>query len=256
MTSSKRRDYTVTRLAGCFGPDMAEYCLLHILANERKYSQQRELQGRREWVGARAQVPGLGGSTSDYRRLSTLTLGVLGLGDIGSDIAGAASHALKMDVIGCRRDAAPRDIDAKSGVTRVYPLGELQAFLSQCDYIVCVLPSTPATKGLLSSSVLSACERRRPVMINVGRGDLISEESILESLDRGWLRHYVGDVFETEPLPATSPLWTHSMVTVTPHNSAISSTGDVVTAFADNLERFSTGGTAALRHIFDWESSY
>ena len=163
LTASSRRDYTATRLAGCFGPDMAEYAALHILANERKYDLQRELQGRSEWVGARTTVPGIG-STSDYRRLSTLTLGVLGLGDIGSEIAKTAALGLRMSVVGCRRDATPRESDSHAGVSHVYPLKELKDFLARCDYLVCVLPSTPASRGLLGGDVLEACASRRPAI--------------------------------------------------------------------------------------------
>jgi len=256
LTDSTRRDYTATRLAGCFGPDMAEYCMLHILAQERHFCALRDLQQRSLWEGARSTTgPGLS-STSTYRRLPTLTLGVLGLGDIGSEISRMAAIGHRMRVVGCRRDASPRASDAASGVAHVYPLEELTAFLSQCDYLVSVLPSTPNSRGLLGGDTLSACAQRRPVLINVGRGDLLSEASILAALENGWLRHYVGDVFEIEPLPSTSALWSHPDVTVTPHNSAVTSANDVVEAFADNLQRYTEGGVGALCHTFDWETGY
>ena len=81
LTASTRRDYAATRLAGCFGPCMAEYAALHILALERRYEEQRAQQRRREWIGPRDAPLAAGG---DYRRLSSLTAGVLGLGEIGS----------------------------------------------------------------------------------------------------------------------------------------------------------------------------
>ena len=96
----------------------------------------------------------------------------------------------------------------------------------------------------------------------MGRGDLLTEESILEAVDKGWLSHYVGDVFVPEPLPKESKLWSHPKVTVTPHNSAVTQPDDVVDAFAANLERYEQaapeegGGTAALKNVFDWESGY
>ncbi len=75
-------------------------------------------------------------------------------------------------------------------------------------------------------------------------------------LPQGWLSHYVGDVFVPEPLPASSPLWAHPGVTVTPHVSAVTQPSDVADAFAENLARFEQGGVAALHHSFDWESGY
>lgn len=258
-----RRDYTVTRLAGCFGPDMGEYCTLHILALERQYEEQRRMQSRAEWAASRASA----GFT--YRRLSSLTLGVLGLGDIGSEIARVAHHGLRMKVIGCRRDPAPRDTDASAGVSRVLGMDGLAELFASADYIVSVLPSTPATRGLIDGSVLSAAASSRrdgaqpptkpPVLINVGRGDVIGESTALEALERGWLGHFVSDVFAPEPLRAESPLWAHPKATVTSHNSAETQPEDVAAAFADNLERFERGGVEALREggaTFDWEAGY
>ena len=143
LTASARRDYAATRLAGCFGPDMAEYAMMHILTLERKYEQQRRDQSTREWVGAHHPTTGAMQGGGAYRRMSKLTLGVLGLGDIGSEIARIAAHGLRMRVVGCRRDARPRPTDAEAGVSHVYGLDELSAFLSSADYLVSVLPWTP-----------------------------------------------------------------------------------------------------------------
>ena len=143
-----------------------------------------------------------------------------------------------MQVVGCRRRADPRPSDAEAGVSAVYPLEELPRFLGRCDYLVSVLPSTPGTRGLLDGDVLAACAPRRPALINVGRGDLVSEAAVLGALDRGWLSHLVSDVFAAEPLPTASPLWQHPKVTVTPHNAAVTQPEDVARAFAANLARF------------------
>lgn len=256
LLKTSRRDYVATRLAGCFGPDMSEYTALHVLALERKYDEQRDNQRRGAWVAAR-DATGVRQGGADYRRLSSLTLGVLGLGDIGTCIAGTLHHGLRMRVVGWRRDASPRASDASAGVSHVFGgLAELPSFLAQSDYIVSVLPSTPDTAGLLDGDALAPCAARSAALINVGRGDLLSPEAIVRALDAGWLRHYVGDVFAPEPLAAGSPLWAHPKVTVTPHNSAVTAPEDVAGAFADNLARYESGGAAALRHVFDWGSGY
>ena len=119
-----------------------------------------------------------------------------------------------------------------------------------------MLPSTPATAGLLDGDALAACAPRAPALINVGRGDLLSPAGIVRALDAGWLTHYVGDVFVPEPLPADSPLWAHPRCTVTPHNSALTTTDDVVVAFADNLERYVHGGVEQLKNAFRWSEGY
>lgn len=244
-----RRDYVVTRCAGFFGPDMAEYAVGHVLALERGLLKQHAQQQRAEWIGARE-----GGGA--YRRLPTLTLGVLGLGDIGLQIAKTFSHGFGVSVIGCRRRPALSERDEAAGVHEVFGIEALGDFLGRCDYIVSVLPSTPATCGLLDGEALAACAAHKAVLINVGRGDLLSEATVLHALEQGWLGHYVGDVFVPEPLPPTSALWKHERVTVTPHISAITQPSDVVDVFTDNLARYEAGGTEGLRHVFDWEAGY
>ena len=241
-----RRDYTVTRLAGCFGPDMGEYCILHILALERQYEEQRRMQERAEWAAS--------GTSAGfaYRRLSSLTLGVIGLGDIGSEITRVAHHGLRMTVIGSRRDPAPREADVSAGVSRVLGVDGIAELFTAADYVVSVLPSTPATRGLIDGSVLSSASSRRdgtrsPTLIYVGRGDIIGESIALEALDRGWLGHFVSDVFALEPLRAESSLWAHPKATITSHNSAVTQLEDVAVAFADNLGRYENGGIEALR---------
>lgn len=255
LLDQPRRDFVTTRLAGSFGPDMAEYTMLHILAQERRYTYQLELQRQKQWLAARGEEGTQGGAA--YRRLGSLTLGVLGLGDIGSRIAASAHHGFGMRVVGWRRDGAPRASDTAAGVSQVYGgTSTLSEFLAQADYYVSVMPSTPATRGLLDGDALAPCAARKPALINVGRGDLLTEATILTALERGWLSHFVGDVFAPEPLPTTSALWAHEHVTVTPHNSAVTQPSDVVDAFATNLERYEAGGVEALTHVFDWEAGY
>lgn len=77
--------------------------------------------------------------------------------------------------------------------------------------------------------------------MNVGRGNLISEEEIIKALDKKWLRHAILDVFITEPVPSTSPLWTRSDVLITPHISATTRGCDVVSLFVDNYHKYVDG---------------
>jgi phosphoglycerate dehydrogenase-like enzyme len=260
---------------------MAEYVLLQILSLERRSVEQREMQHLGQWVDVHTED----GSThpnSQYRRLPTLTLGVLGLGDIGTEIARTCSQGVRMKVVGCRLNPRPRASDAAAGVSHVFGLSELSQFLASSDYVVSVTPSTPETRGLLDGNILQACShqteslascaaasassdtprdgttrRRSAALINVGRGDLISEATVVEALDQGWISHFVGDVFgPEEPLPKESPLWSHPQVTVTPHNSAVTAKEDVVAAFVENLARYLDGGVEKLKNPFRWDAGY
>lgn len=242
ITKSNARHYTVTRLAGVFGPSMAEYVMLQVLAQERQYLENAKRQSRKEW-GMRGAV-----AQKSYRLLSTLRLGVLGPGDIGKEVVKRASQ-FGMTVSVCKRDTSTPMPD---GASAVYGTAELPAFLAELDFLVNLLPSTEQTQGLLTKGALLAC--KGAVFINVGRGDITSESSIITALEVGALRHAVLDVFPEEPLPATSPLWDHPGVTITPHNSAESFPEDVAKAFAANLKSYRAG--KPLDHIFSWDKGY
>ena len=114
-------------------------------------------------------------------------------------------------------------------------------------------PSTPATRGLLDGGRLRSCTKR-PVLINVGRGDLVSAASVVEALDAGWIAEASLDVFEIEPLPAASPLWAREDVYVTPHVAALSRPDDVARVCAANLDRYFRG--ESLLYEVDWGKGY
>jgi len=241
LTKSSARHYTATRLAGVYGPGMAEYVMLHVLALERRYLEHVEWQRVKSW-GEGGKIP------QDYRRLQNLTLGVLGLGDIGSEVAKRAA-AFGIRVVACKRDVLA---GCPECVSEVFGADRLPEFLRAVDYCVNILPSTASTRGLLSGGALLEC--RDAVFINIGRGDVCDEASVLEALEAGSLRHAVLDVFPTEPLPQSSPLWEHPRVTVTPHNATPYFPEDVVGVFAENLRRYRSG--EPLMHVFDWEKGY
>jgi len=158
---------------------------------------------------------------------------LLGCGDIGSKIA-EAGKGLGMRVVVFRKTLQRTNLS----VDLVTPSIEL--LLETSDYIVNILPSTPQTRGLLSGDVLRKCatrdaSRRPAVFINVGRGDVVDEVSLVKALDAEWLSSAVLDVFEVEPLPSTSALWHHPKVLMTPHISAVSYADDVAELYARNL---------------------
>lgn len=114
-----------------------------------------------------------------------------------------------------------------SYVDESFAVENLHECLQKCDYLCNILPSTPSTVGLLSGNVLQSCKEKQTVLINVGRGDVVSEESLLKALDHKWIGGAILDVFEKEPLPKDSALWTHPQVTVTPHVSGFTTSNQV-----------------------------
>ncbi|MEE9465055.1 MAG: D-2-hydroxyacid dehydrogenase [Candidatus Neomarinimicrobiota bacterium] len=232
---SQRRNYLLTRVTGVFGMNMAEYVLAHILNRERRLPRLAAQQQRREWRVER------------YRRLRDLTLGIMGLGTIGREIARLA-NGFGMVVWGLRRGASPVE-----GLDKTFSNGQLDEFLAGPDYIVSVLPGTPETTDLLSNGRLRAC-RPEAVLISIGRGDIINEDSLARALDEGWITGAVLDVFPQEPLPADSPLWHQQGLTITPHVAGLGSATDVVDLFVANLERYRAG--QPLEHVVDWKRGY
>ena len=268
-----RRDYLATRIAGVFGAQMAGYVLAHVLGCEKGVARAAALQREGRWE------PQTWQAEAANRPLRTLTLGVLGAGSIGMEVAAAAA-ALGMRAIAFKRDtsAAAQAAAAAAGVHEL--TDSLPSLLRRADYIVNVLPSTAGTRGLLDGGALAHCvgeggggsaegraeegargaapeggrHRRAPVFINVGRGDVVSEASLLAALQAGHLSHAVLDVFPAEPLPAASALWAHPAVSVTPHVAAVSFPSDVAAVFVQNLERWVQG--APLHHVVDWDQGY
>ena len=112
-------------------------------------------------------------------------------------------------------------------VDESFGVENLSECLKQCDYLCNVLPSTPSTKGMLSGSVLESCKERKTVLINVGRGDVIRGEEILQALNNEWIGGAALDVFEIEPLPKDSALWTHPDITITPHVAGLTTVSQV-----------------------------
>ena len=229
-----RSDFRCTKISGCFGPLIAEYVFAHLLGNS---AGSRLLRSARGWAQEEF--------IEVARPLKGQTLGVLGTGDIGQHVAGVAK-AFGMVTLGLARDGAPRTNfdDTTADVDEV---------LRQSDVVLSALPSTPATRGLLDGGRLRSCAKR-PVLINVGRGDLLSAASVVEPLDAGWIAEASLDVFETEPLPADSPLWAREDVYVTPHVAALSRPEDVARVFAANLDRYVRG--EPLLYEVDWGKGY
>jgi len=223
-----------------FSQLMAEYSLAAVINMERNFYKMAMNQLDKSW-----NTSGL----TEYRCLADLKVGVLGVGQIGKTVAKTFA-ALGCDVFGYVN--TPRTSSSESFITKFYVGDDLQLMMSHVDYIINVLPSTESTNNLLNRKTLQHCKNIG--FVNIGRGNVISEEDILFALNEGMFKKVVLDVFKEEPLPQSSPLWSHPDVTVTPHVAGESQPQDIAECFLRNLERFDQGLEPDC--LVKWDQSY
>ena len=220
---------------------MSEYVVLHCLSQLRQLPRYMAQQRAGIWEDDRNQP-----AAREVR------VGVMGLGELGLD-AVAKLRVIGFDVAGWSR--SPKVIE---GVPTYSGEAGMAEFLARTDILVCLVPLTPETRGMLNRALFAGLARDGrlggPVLINAGRGGLQIEADILASLAAGELKAAVLDVFETEPLPQESPLWTHPAVTVTPHNAAMSAPETVAAQVAAQIRRLEAG--EPLEHIVDPARGY
>ncbi len=201
---------------------MTEYVVLQVLDRHRHGPQYRARQNEREW---RPIVP-----PPAWRR----RVGVLGLGTLGASAAHALA-ALGFDVAGWSRTLKQLD-----GIRTYHGAAGLQVLLNRTEILVCLLPLTDATRGIVNRDTIG----RLPdgaYLINCARGAHVVETDLLEALDSGKLAGATLDVFDTEPLPRDHPFWSHPRVTVTPHIAAWTVIETAVESVAENIARIEAG---------------
>ena len=219
---------------------MTEYVALHVLMHHRQELYLRQSQRDKSWA-PKFQWPS-----------SAVTVGIMGLGTLGADAA-EMLRRLGFRVAGWSRSARRLD-----GVACFHGAAEIDAFLRQTDILVCLLPLTPETRGILNRDVFAKLHRGSPlgapVLINAGRGPLQNEADILDCLDDGTLGAASLDVFVQEPQPGDSPFWTHPKVVLTPHNAADTDADEISKYVAAQIARFEAGG--ALENVVDRKQGY
>lgn len=233
--------FTLTRAGGFLPRIMGQYVFGYISMLERMLLEARDFQRNREY--ARAKM-------IQFRSPSSVTIGILGLGDIGQGV-GKMLRGAGYKVLGFKR-RVHSELNLSACADRV--TSNLEEVLSQSDFLVNVLPSTSSTRYLLNKTNLEACGERQPVFINIGRGDVIAEQTILDALDNGIWSRAVLDVFEKEPLPRESALWAHPSVLLTPHVSGFVFAEDVASLFVDNFNRYLR--REPVLYQVDWAAGY
>ncbi|CAJ0700617.1 Glyoxylate/hydroxypyruvate reductase A [Ralstonia mannitolilytica] len=178
---------------------------------------------------------------------STYTVGVMGLGEIGAHVA-AELHRLGFSVRGWARQS--RELP---GIGVYCGEAGLPMFLEGVDILVCLLPLTDATRGLLNGNTFARL-RRGAKLIHVGRGEHLVAADLLEALHSGQLGGAIVDVFPHEPLPADDPLWRAPNLIVTPHMASVASADTIGLQVAQNVRRLLKG--EALANVVDVSRGY
>ena len=199
----KERDTFVTNAKGIHGLPMAEYTIAMILQVTKSVKPLLKNEEEEEW---NRRVP--------TTELNGKTITILGAGAIGKEIAKLAK-AFQIKTVGVNRSGKSVDY-----FDEIYQMTDLEVALQKADYIVSVLPSTNETKYILNSDHFNIM-KESAIFVNIGRGDLVKEDVLIDALDHNQIYHAVLDVFETEPLPKGHPFWKMDNVTVTPHISSI-----------------------------------
>ena len=235
MAPGLRRDYMLTGVKGIFGPLMGEYVICHLLMHVRDSLQRYRNQLEKKWDMT---PPGT---------LQEKTIGIMGLGSIGRHIA-------KMVLpFGMKTRGFSRSRTSCEGIEHCFLPHQLITFVRDLDYLVCVLPDTPETSELLNESVLRAM-RDTALIINVGRGNVVHEPSLVRALENGTLGGAVLDVFQEEPLPVPHPLWESPNTIITSHTAAMSSPELVAPIFIENYHRFIHN--MPLNYLIDFDTGY
>ena len=215
---------------------MIEYVLAAILDKSLKLGVARAQQREQRW------------SYIAMGSIRELTIGIAGLGEIGSGIASSLA-AFGAHVVGWRRSQAESE-----GVAELF-VGDagLEPFAACCDVLVLVLPLTSDTSGIFGEKLLMSLKPGAHV-INVGRGGVLDEAGLLRAIETGAVSHATLDVFATEPLPQDHPFWTHPAISITPHVCGPLVPEDVAPHFVANFAAF-TGGRP-LRNTIDVARQY
>lgn len=228
----------LTNGRGVFDAPVAETVLAYILMAVKRMPEFLRQQQARQW------------HRLALREVAGLTVGLVGMGHIGSEIA-QRCHALGMRVIATRRNPDRGD----PHVERMLPSEQLGELLATSDFVVLAVPLTAETEGLIGAEQLRRM-RSDAWLINIARGSVVQTDALLTALREGWIAGAALDVFDPEPLPEESPLWGLENVILTPHNtwSTPHFHAREAALFIENLRRFLRD--EPLRNVVDKEQGY
>jgi glyoxylate/hydroxypyruvate reductase A len=214
---------------------IVEYVTMSVLALHRNLFDYMRMQKEREW------------RVIEVLPASDRTVGVMGLGVLGKAVLDRLSQ------YGYVLRGWSRRLEQLPGVTCYAGAESLEPFLAECDYLVCTLPLTPATRGILNERVFSALPAGA-ALISVGRGAQLDEQALLAALSSGRISMAILDVFETEPLPKSHPFWGHPGVLVTPHIAGQTQAVTAAPIVIENIRKHQRG--EPMQDVIDRSRGY
>ncbi len=236
----RKSKVVLTNVSGIHGVPIGEFVLGLMLMFAKQAPLCFQLKQQRQWGRF---VPTV---------LRSKTVGIVGLGSIGREVARLAK-AFRMRVVATRRSA--RGAGRARYVDVLYPPDQLHRLLSESDFVVLALPLTPESKGLIGERELRSM-KPTAYLINVGRGEIVDEQALVRALEERWIAGAGLDVFATEPLPADSRLWELPNVIFSPHVAG--GMEDYVErateVFCENLRRYLSG--KRLLNVVNKERGY
>jgi glyoxylate/hydroxypyruvate reductase A len=201
--------------------------VLHVLMYHRRQRLYDAQQRQRVWL------------EHSQPAASDVMVGIMGLGVLGS------SAAFMLHRIGFKVSGFSRTPKTLPGIETFHGEFGLDPFLRRSEILICLLPATPATHGIINLDRLRRLKRngalKSAYLINAGRGSLQVDADILTALEEGSLAGATLDVFPTEPLPPDSPLWQHPKVTITPHNAAQAVPQTLAMSVLQQIDRIELG---------------
>lgn len=231
-----------TTASGTHAVPLSEYCLAMMLAFTYRLPRMIAFQREATW-------PDNAHGIFAPRALRGQTVGIVGYGSIGRELA-RQCDALGMTVLAVKRDVmhpADRDSYREPGTgdpegeipTRIYPPQALASMAGECDFLVLIAPLTGESRQMVNETVLKAM-KKTAVLINVARGAVVDEAALIAALAAGRMGGAALDVFEEEPLPASSPLWKLENVIISPHvgGSSVGYHDKTAAVFIENLGRY------------------
>jgi phosphoglycerate dehydrogenase-like enzyme len=238
-------EIAITNASGIHAVQIAEYVLTVLLGHAHHLPRAVRFQDRAYWARGKDR------SVMGTRELRGKTLGILGYGAIGREVARLAA-AFGMRVLATRRPERPLSFDGWTSPgtgdpdgripERFYDLSELHDLLPACDFLLLALPLSPQTRHIIGATEL-ALMPAHAFLVNIGRGSLLDHQALAEALQTSRVGGAALDVTEPEPLPAESPLWQMENVIITPHISGLSVYYDdrLVELLCENLRRYLKG---------------
>lgn len=238
MDLTKERGIVVTNASGIHKIQISENVFGYMLMFVRGLNKFYELQKEKKWDKSIR-------TTELYEK----TMGVIGAGSIGSEIA-RLGKAFGMRVIGLRKSGRPEEF-----YDVMYNNDGLKELLSQSDFVVSCIPLTPETRHMLGEEEFKIM-KASAYFINISRGGVVDEKALIKALGEGWIKGAGLDVFEEEPLPSDSPLWDMPNVIITPHVAGLTDRymERAMALFNDNLDRYLKG--ESLVNVVDPDKGY